>query len=142
VQAQHTIVIAQPISDVFSVLADFCNQPRWLSSVEAVVQLTPGPIEVGTQFQETHRVLFRRANTVLFEITAYEPPTKLSFTTQSGPVHLKSTYHLEPIPTGTQVTLKGEAQLSWILRVLTPWLKKAAEHEVEKELHALERFLE
>src|SRR5436305_4207545 len=50
-KGQSTITIQAPIDRVYANLADFRRQPEWAKNLSKVMQVTPGPIAVGTVFK-------------------------------------------------------------------------------------------
>src|SRR5438045_8250939 len=55
IQFQHTIDLPQSPEQVFGVLADVSQTPRWLARCTGIEVLTPGPLAVGTKLRYSYR---------------------------------------------------------------------------------------
>jgi Polyketide cyclase / dehydrase and lipid transport len=75
-------VIDRPIDDVFALLADGTNDPKFSPRVQQIQKTTDGPIGVGTVFEskvkDAGMTTSRR-----FELTAFEAPTKIRWAERS-----------------------------------------------------------
>lgn len=79
IRFHHTIEIGRPVQDVFGYLADFTNVPSWNYFVRQVHQLTPGPVTLGTVYDQ-----IRRTDQQRYRVSAYEPPRTVAVTTLPG----------------------------------------------------------
>jgi uncharacterized protein YndB with AHSA1/START domain len=140
-QAEHTVLIHRPVAEVFALVADPTQEPRWNPAVLKTEQLSRQHTGVGTVYQETHHVIFR-SHTVTFEVSDYQPDGLVGFKSSSGPVQTHMLYMFQPQTEGTQVTLKGEAEVSGFLRILAPLLRRTTKEQVVKTLGQLKEFLE
>ena len=75
-------VIDRPIDDVFAFLADGTNDPKFSPRVQEIRKTTDGPIGVGTVFESTVKDAGMTTKRT-FELTAFEPPTKIRWTERS-----------------------------------------------------------
>jgi len=75
-------VVDRPIAEVFAFLAAGTNDPKFSPRVQQISKTTDGPIGVGTIFEskvkDAGMTTSRR-----FELTAFEPPTKVRWTERS-----------------------------------------------------------
>ena len=75
-------VIERPIDEVFAFLGAGTNDPKFSPRVQQIEQTTPGPVGVGTVFEskvkDAGMTTSRR-----FELTSFEPPTKIRWTERS-----------------------------------------------------------
>jgi hypothetical protein len=133
----QSIDIDRPLQEVFAYLADFTNIPAWNYYVEHVRQITPGPVAVGTTYEQT-----RRTDRQRFAITVYQAPSALAVTTLPGD---RPAFHrhveLRPVGGGTRVDDRWELDLGYLLtlqRLAAPRVKTA----VGENLAALKRLLE
>jgi hypothetical protein len=46
---EYGVIIRRPIEDVWSFITDFRNQPKWDEGVCEIIEISPGPIGVGTR---------------------------------------------------------------------------------------------
>jgi Polyketide cyclase / dehydrase and lipid transport len=49
---ENTVLIRRPIEDVFALLSDFENVPKWNSAIVDTRKLSDGPVGVGTVYQQ------------------------------------------------------------------------------------------
>lgn len=68
-----TRVIPAPADRVWSIFTDLARRPTWMSEVESVEVLTPGPFGPGTSWRETRRGLDSVLVTEELVITAAKP---------------------------------------------------------------------
>ena len=80
VTIEGSTTIARPVEDVFDLVADERNEPRYNPQMTAVEKLTPGPIGTGTRWSAT--VDSRgRPMPMEIEVTGYDRPHRLASTT-------------------------------------------------------------
>jgi len=88
------VVIAREPEVVFDYLADVANYPRWQPAIERAEQVTPGPLQRGSQVK-----LLLRAPTgpteILAEIVEFARPTALAIDSLTGPAEIKARCALE-----------------------------------------------
>lgn len=71
------VVIDAPIEQVWAVVADIEDQPRWMLEMKSVRLLTTGPVGVGTRGEATVRIM-GISTTDPVTITEFEPPTRFA----------------------------------------------------------------
>jgi len=102
-RAEVSTTINRPIEEVFAVLSDLSNNPKWASgSVETPKKTSDGPIGVGTTWHTVGKFLGRRIESDA-EYTEFEANRKIAATSKSGPFPLEFTMTLEPVDGGTQL---------------------------------------
>jgi len=134
---KQAIHINRPIEVVFAYLADFSNIPRWNYYVRQVRQLTPGPVAVGTRYEQ-----IRRSDRQRYEVTVYRAPRTVAVTTLPGdrPAFHRR-FELRPSGPGTRVDDRWELDLGYpviVQRLAGPRVKGA----VGENLAVLKRLLE
>jgi uncharacterized protein YndB with AHSA1/START domain len=138
---QNTVTIARPADDVFAFLADFGNIPAWNYAITRTVQTSPGPAGVGATYRQTRTV--PRTSEEGFEVTDFEPPSRLAIKGQIGPFNTTSSYLLEPAAGGTRLTNKVELEpSSALLRPIGPLVVPAVKAAVARNLGTLKQLLE
>jgi carbon monoxide dehydrogenase subunit G len=105
---EESVFISRPIQEVFDFLIKASNIPVWDSSVVQAEQIGDGPVEVGTRFKGTSKIMGRRFDWVT-ENTEFDPPTKTMFGTAEGPLVFAISYSLEPQGDGTRLTYRIDA---------------------------------
>src|SRR6266704_4897987 len=96
---ENTVIIQRPVEDVFAFLADFENVPKWNYAAIETRKVSPGPVGVGTTYRQTRSVPSRSEEG--FQVTVFEPPSRLEVQGQLGPFTARVTYVLEPTGGGT-----------------------------------------
>jgi uncharacterized protein YndB with AHSA1/START domain len=137
----NTVTITRPAGEVFAFLADFQNVPRWNYAIEQTRKLSPGPVGVGTAYRQT-RTIPRRTEEG-FEVTDFEPPSRLAIHGQIGPFQATAAYLLEPVAGGTRLTNHVELEpSSALLRLVGPLAVPSVKAAVARNLTALKGLLE
>ncbi len=138
---QNTVTIIRPADEVFAFLADFQNIPSWNYAIEQTTKTSPGPAGVGTTYRQT-RTLPRRSQED-FEVTVFEPPSRLAIHGQFGPFHATTSYQLEPTASGTRLTNTVELEpSSALLRLISPLAAPRVKTAVARNLNSLKQLLE
>jgi uncharacterized protein YndB with AHSA1/START domain len=137
----NTVTIARPAGEVFAFLADFQNVPRWNYAIEQTRKLSPGPVRVGTAYRQTRSVPRRSEES--FEVTVFEPPSRLAIRGRIGPFQATAGYLLEPVAGGTRLTNHVELEpSSALLRLVGPLAVPSVKAAVARNLTALQGLLE
>ncbi len=138
---QNTVTITRTAPEVFAFLADFQNIPSWNYAIEQTTRTSPGPVGVGATYRQT-RTLPRRSEED-FEVTVFEPPSRLAIQGQFGPFHATTSYLLEPDAGGTRLTNKVELEpSSAMLRLISPLAAPGVKTAVARNLSSLKQLLE
>lgn len=137
----NTLTIARSAGEVFAFLAEFENVPRWNYAIEQTRKVSPGPVKVGTAYRQTRAIPRRSEET--FEVTVFEPPSRLAIDGQIGPFRATSGYLLEPVTDGTRLTNHVELEpSSAVLRLIGPLAVPNVKAAVARNLTVLKGLLE
>jgi hypothetical protein len=138
---QNTVTIARPADEVFAFLADLGNIPQWNYAIERTVPTSPGPPGVGATYRQTRTIPHCSEETL--QITAFEPPSRLTVNGQLGPFQATTSYLLQPVTGGTQLTNDIELDpISALLRPARPLVVPRIRRAVAGNLSALKQLLE
>jgi uncharacterized protein YndB with AHSA1/START domain len=138
---ENTVTIARPPAEVFAFLADFGNIPAWNYAITQTTKTSPGPAGVGATYRQIRAI--PRPSQESFEVTVFEPPSRVAVHGQIGPFQATTSYLLEPAAGGTRLTNKVELEPSTVLlRVLGPLAVPKVKAAVARNLGALKRILE
>src|SRR6266567_9091365 len=99
---ENTVTIQRPAEHVFAYLADFENVPAWNYAIEKTSKSAPGPVGAGTTYRQRRSV--PRRSEEGFEVTVFEPVTRLAVEGQIGPFHATTSYLLEATAGATRLT--------------------------------------
>jgi hypothetical protein len=105
-------VIDRPINEVFAFLGAGTNDPKFSPRVQQIQQTTDGPVGVGTVFESTVKDA-GMTSTRRFELTSFEPPTKIRWAERSKNLITvpEGGYDLEAVSdTQTKVTIHNQLE--------------------------------
>ncbi|MGC5616408.1 SRPBCC family protein [Georgenia sp. Z1491] len=97
--------IAAPPDAVWQILTDPAGSEQVLSGVSSIEMLTDGPYRVGTRWKET-RSFMGGSETEEMWVTAVDEPRSTVLAAEARGATYGTTFHLEPIPTGTRLTME------------------------------------
>ena len=138
---QNTLTIQRPVEDVFAFLADFENLPAWNYAIVETKKTSPGPVGVGTTYRQLRSIPTRSEEG--FEVTAFEPTSRLEVHGDIGPFTATSSYLLAPMGEGTRLTNTVDLQpASGGLRLLAPLAASRVKTAVAANLDTLKQLLE
>jgi uncharacterized protein YndB with AHSA1/START domain len=138
------IDVRAPQETVFGYIADASRTPEWYEAVRSATKTTSGPTTQGTRYEFT-RVLPQGAVVNEVEISEFEEPRLVAYTSVSGPTPFTYRYRVEPRAGGSRVvlqaTITGEG-LSGPAAYLAPLAGKFFERGMAKNLRMLKARLE
>jgi hypothetical protein len=138
---QNTLTIQRPVEDVFAFLADFENLPSWNYAIVETRKTSPGPVGVGTTYRQLRSI--PSTSEEGFEVTAFEPTSRLEVHGDIGPFTATSSYLLAPMGEGTRLTNTVDLQpASGGLRLLAPLAASRVKAAVAANLDTLKQHLE
>ncbi|WP_433874879.1 SRPBCC family protein [Sinomonas atrocyanea] len=104
---EESIVIAAPPEEVYDYLLDPTHLPEFSGSITRAEPETPGPVQVGSRFRGTTKVLGRNVEWVA-ELTENDRPRRQAIKSVESKIDFSGTYTLEPEGVGTRVTYRLE----------------------------------
>jgi uncharacterized protein YndB with AHSA1/START domain len=116
VQFSNTVDIARPRSEVFAYLADLEHTPEWNWAINETRRVTPGPVGVGTVYQQTRSVPRRQEETLTVTRLEVDELLEIDGTLASLPVRL--TYKFSERGGGTSVLNTVEIAATGASRLL------------------------
>ena len=131
--AERTITINRPVEEVFSFVSDGRNAKLWRSGV-LDVELASGA-GLGARYSQGVRGPGGRRIAADYEITEYEPNSKIAFAATAGPVRPTGSFTFEGMGTGTILTFRLDAQLGGLQKLL---LGGAVQSTMNAEMGALD----
>jgi uncharacterized protein YndB with AHSA1/START domain len=139
IKIEHSVVINRPVEDVFAYASDPQKLTEWqngLIRVEGDSQMAEGAVTT-----EVRKVMGREMETQM-ECVTFEPPTKFSSRSLSGPVKMTFTQTSKPVDGGTQVDVLVEGEPGGFFGVAGPILKRSVQKDVEKDYAKLKEIME
>lgn len=133
------IQISRPVGEVFDVVADSRNEPRYNPQMLSAEKLSDGPVRLGTQFRAVMKT--RRGTTaLLIELTEYARPTRLGSASQLAAMTSSGRLTLAPVDGGTRLHWSWEVRPRGPARLLSPlitWVGRRQEQRIWAGLKAL-----
>jgi len=133
--AERTITINRPVDEVFRFVADGTKAKLWRSGV-IDVELISGS-GLGARYSQGVKGPGGRRIAADYEITAFEPDTKIAFRATAGPVRPEGSFTFEGMGTGTILTFELRAELSGWKRLV---MGGAVQSTMDAEMAALDRL--
>lgn len=132
---ENTVTIQKPAGEVFAFLADFENIPKWNYAIEETTKASAGPVGVGTRYRQTRSIPSR--TTEDFEVTVFEPASRLAIHGHIGPFQATISYVLDAAAGSTRLVNSVELnptqpKLRLLAPVVTPRIKAAVAQNLGK----------
>ncbi|HVS84857.1 MAG TPA: SRPBCC family protein [Gaiellaceae bacterium] len=122
--------IERPVEEVFDYVADLANEPQWNPDASNVVRVSPGPVGLGTVWEEE----FRRVGHYVTTIDAYERPRLLSFDARNPRTDAHVRFEFASDGDGaTRVSCAVELTMKGGMRVAEPLLRPMIRRQIERE---------
>jgi hypothetical protein len=128
IRASWEIRVERPLADVFDYVADLDNEPRWNPDASNVKRQTPGPIGLGTVYEED----FKRIGHYVTTIDVYERPRELGFDARNPRTDAR--VHFRFAPNGeaaTDVSSVVELTMKGVMRVFEPLMAPMIRKQIE-----------
>ncbi len=140
-RAEVSTTIKRPVEDVFAVLSNPENSPKWSSaSLEAKIT-SSGTFGVGSTARTVSKFLGRRLESEM-ELTEFEPNRKFAAQSKSGPFPFQISTTLERIEGGTQVNTTIEAEPGGFFKLAEPLIVRMAKRQFQSDLDNLKDLME
>lgn len=134
-------LVDRPVPEIFEFLSNPLNLPKWQTMVARIEQVTPGEPGVGTKYRVFASALGRNIEGEM-QITAFEPPHKVGFVNQSGPMRVSITVTLKPVGSGAKIALHAEGNPGGVFSLAEGILAGKIKSEMESNLARLKAVLE
>lgn len=138
------VEVKAPQATVFAYLADGSRTPEWYEAVQSATKTTGGPVTQGTRFEFT-RVLPQGTVVNEVEVSEFEEPRLVAFTSLNGPTPFTYRYRIEPRGNTSRVILEGSITgegLRGPAALLAPLAGKFFEKGMAQNLRTLKARLE
>ncbi len=140
-RAEVSTTIKRPIEDVWAVISDVENNPKWSSVALEAKRTSPGPIGVGTTARFVGRFLGRRIESESV-VTEFEANKKYSFESKSGPFPIRATTTLEQVEGGTRVKSIIDAEPGGFFKLAEPLVISIGKRQFQGDLDNLKDLME
>jgi len=126
--ATWTARIERPVEEVFDYVADLKNEPEWNPDASNVVQVSDGPVRLGTEWEED----FARIGHYMTTIARYERPSVVEFDARNPRTDAYVAFRFTTagenatdVSCDVRLTMKGFMRL--VERILTPMIAREIE---------------
>jgi len=140
-QVEISTTIKRPVEDVWAVISNVENNPKWSSAALEAKQTSPGPIGVGTTARFVGKFLGRRIESDSV-VTEFEANRKYSFESKSGPFPIKGSNTVEQIEGGTRVTATFDVEPGGFFKLAEPLAISMAKRQLQGDLDTLKDLME
>ncbi len=140
-QMEISTTIKRPVEDVWAVISNVENNPKWSSAALEAKQTSPGPIGVGTTARFVGKFLGRRIESDSV-VTEFEANRKYSFESKSGPFPIKGSNTVEQIEGGTRVTATFDVEPGGFFKLAEPLVMSMAKRQLQGDLDNLKDLME
>ncbi|HMG65232.1 MAG TPA: SRPBCC family protein [Streptosporangiaceae bacterium] len=132
---ENTATIQRPAEEVFAFLADFEKVPMWNYAIEDTRKMSAGPVGVGTRYRQIRTIPAR--TTEEFEVTVFQPASRLAIRGDIGPFRATVSYELEAVAGVTRLVNAVEleparARLKLLAPLAAPKIKAAVAQNLGK----------
>ena len=138
---ETSIVMNQPVEEVFAFVSNPENIPKWSSLGREVKITSAGPIGVGTTYRSVVAFLGRRIEGET-EFTEYVPNCSFAEKSTSGPFPIENRTTFERVDGGTRVTFTTVAEPSGFFKLAEPLLMSLLKRQYQADLANLKDLME
>lgn len=138
---QAAIEMASRPADVFAVLRDYTQDPRWRQGVLDMRPQPPGPATAGTSTDEVVRFLGITTRTP-GQVVAMRPDEALAWQARGKRMTASGTRRVEAAHDGARVTLETEIRLHGWWRVVEPVLALVYGRQLRGDLARLKALVD
>jgi uncharacterized protein YndB with AHSA1/START domain len=139
---ERSVVIARPVEEVWSFVADPRNDPKWCHKVASVEQVGGDGVRMGARYRVVHRpVRLKKPQELTVTVEEVEPPVRMRLREEDETGIFNVTYDLVPTTEGTRFTQRDE--IEWkIPKFQLPIARVMVSRDIERQLMTLKRQLE
>jgi uncharacterized protein YndB with AHSA1/START domain len=134
--------IRRPVEDVFAVLSDPENAPKWSPNALQEELTSPRPVQVGSTRRAVVRTLGRGRAENHAVCTAFEPNRRIAWRSISAPVPFEVTVDFTPIDGATRVDSVWSWEPTGLLRPVAALLDLMFRRAMQQDVDGLRRMME
>jgi hypothetical protein len=128
IRASGSVVVERPAEECFDFVADLRNEPSFNPDASNIRQTSPGPIGLGTKWEEDVRPLGHFVVTV----DRYDRPRELGFDARNPRADIGVLFRFAPDGQRTSITAEIEMRPRGPLKLLTPILRPMMQRMYER----------
>ncbi|MGA8926044.1 MAG: SRPBCC family protein [Solirubrobacterales bacterium] len=138
---ETSVLIRQPVGDVFDYVSEPINFSRWNSAVRSVRELSAATDGVGATYLMERELPSGRAENEL-QVLERDRPNGFTIRTTSGPTPFFYRYRFRDEGDATLLELSAEVELGGLAGALGPLASRAVKQGVDSNFADLKRILE
>jgi uncharacterized protein YndB with AHSA1/START domain len=131
----NTIRVNRPVAEVYAYLSDLEHTPEWNWAITDTTRTTPGPVAVGTRYQQTRTS--PAPGTETLEITALDLDRHIEVRGTLADLPALLSYDLREIDNATELTNTVALEPQGPLRLAAPVIRISIKHAVADNLDKL-----
>jgi Polyketide cyclase / dehydrase and lipid transport len=135
------IIIAAPVEQVFDIVADERNEPRYNPRIVRAEKTSQGPVGPGARFTAQPKGMGARG-VMTVEVVDYQRPGRLGTSIRSSYLDADGTLTFARVEGGTRLRWSWEMRLRGAMRVLSPLLSAIGPRWEYRNWAGLKHFME
>ena len=136
-KVRATTAIDQPVSDVFPLMADNRNEPRWNSNLSDSELLTAEPIGAGSRFRAVYR-----GKECIAVIAEYESDRVVTFEVDTKQMDITGKMSFSPAGSGTQLDGEFDLRPKGVMRAMLPLMAPLVRRDFPRQFTNFKAFAE
>lgn len=138
---EFSIGIERSAADVFNLVSDLRNDIHWQKALIEVRKATPGPIGVGTRFQQHIRVM-GNALPLEIEVRQFRRHCDYVLDVSWGDLVFTTTVGVQAIGRGSRLTVLAEGKFSGLAKLATVALSHHRSNQIKADLENLRLLMD
>ena len=134
---EMAVKIRRAPDEVFAVLSDVENVPKWSANTVREEMLTPGPMGIGSRRLAITKAFGGRTIENEAEMIGFEPNRRMIVKSVRSPVPFLITIELEPVDAGTHLRWAADLRPGGLLRPSGPLIAALYRRLFRRDLHRL-----
>jgi uncharacterized membrane protein len=138
---EFTIDIHRPVSEVFELVGNLENDPKWQKAVTQVTRLSAGPVGAGSRYRHIVR-LMGRPTPLDVEFIHHTPNRQYLLSCATGPFTFSTDVRFDRTARGTRLVTLVAGNPTGLAKLAAITLSNHRRHEIEADLHNLKHMME
>lgn len=139
ISVEVSVFIDRPVQEVWDFASDIERTQEWQQDV--IRAEMNGPLAVGATGVFVQKFMGREIENEM-EITGYDPPYEMCFTTTSGPIAFEGCQRTVEQDGGTLASFVVEAEVGGFFKVAEGMVAKQLESSLQRDLESLKAIME
>ena len=135
------VTIKAPVDEVFDLVADERNEPKYNPRMVRAEKVTEGPVGAGARFIAEPKGAGRRGQMTL-EVLEYDRPRRLHTLVRSSYMRVDGTVSFEAVDGGTKLRWDWDMRLIGPMRVMSPVLAVVGPRWERRNWLGLKEYME